>query len=1041
MKKLYYLLFLTLIFGWSTCWAQTKVVKGMVVDANGDYLIGVSVYVKGTTNGTITNIDGRYVISNVSPTDTLVYSFIGFDIQEILVDGHTDIDVVLKTDMAELEEVQVVAFQKQKKESVIASINTIKPAELKQPSTNLTNSMAGRIAGVISYQRSGEPGADNAEFFIRGVTSFGYKNSPLILLDGFEITSSDLARIEPDNIASFSIMKDATATALYGARGANGVIMVTTKEGKKGKAKISVRLETVLATPTKMNEFLEGVDYMNLYNAAERSRNPDVSPEYSKEKIENTRDNINPYVYPNVNWYNELFNDYTRNTKANINVNGGGEVARYYLAVSYVNETGLLKVDNRNNFNNNIDIDRYNLRANIDIDLSKTTVASVKFYSLYDRYNGPTTSASDIFQSVVKANPVNFPKFFPEDEANAHVNHTMFGNKGNGGYENPYANMVKGYRDQFTSTILSQFKIEQDLSFITKGLSARGLASIKNYSKFETDRSFTPYYYNVAAYDAPSNSYLLNQISEGTEYLGAPLNKTWANSRSYFELATTYGRDFDRHSVGGLLVYTQEERLNTIEDYDGTEIYASLPARNMGLAGRFTYGYDSRYFIELNFGYNGSERFSEDQRFGFFPSAGLGWAVSNEAFWQRIKPVVNLLKLKGTYGFVGNDAIAEERERFLYLSSVNLDDNGKGYAWGENYGTYYPGATINRYPNPDVTWEVAEKMNIGFEMGLFDKVNIQADYFTENRTNIYMENQFIPATMGLSSTISNNIGEAKSHGIDGSIDYKQFFGNDLWITGRANFTYATSEMVVNGEPDYAYDYLSEIGQPLNQPRGLVAERLFIDENEIMNSPEQTFGGEVLPGDIKYVDVNKDGKIDANDMVPMGYPTVPEIVYGFGLSTGYKNFDFSFFFQGSARSSFFIRTQDGYEWGQEKLGITPFVDERNALKIVADNHWSDTNPDPYAFWPRLSVQPEPNNVQPSSWWLRDGSFLRLKSVELGYTLPTSLLNKVRVKEARVYVSGNNLLTFSKFKLWDPEMGGNGLGYPTQMLINMGVNIHF
>jgi TonB-linked SusC/RagA family outer membrane protein len=1011
--------------------AQSKLVRGLIVDENGEFLIGVSVFVKGTTNGTISNVEGRYVISNLSPQDTLVYSYIGFELQEIVVGIQSEIDVVLKQDLKEIDEVQVVAFQKQKKESVIGSINTIKPADLKQPSSNLTNALAGRIAGVISYQRSGEPGADNAEFFVRGVTSFGYKNSPLILLDGFEISSSDLARIEPDNIASFSIMKDATATALYGARGANGVIMITTKEGDKGKARVTARVETAMSTPTMTNNFMEGVEYMELYNQALRSRKPDEGLRYDKEKIEYTRNNTNPYAFPNLNWYKELFKDYTVNTKANVNVNGGGEVAQYYLAVSYTNETGLLKVDNRNNFNNNIDIDRYNLRANININLTKTTKAAVKFYSLYDRYNGPSRSATDIFNSVMHANPVNFPKYFPPTEDLQHIKHTMFGYEGNSGSAiNPYAEMVRGYRDDFYSTILSQFKLEQDLNFITEGLSARGMASVKNYSSFETSRIFDPFYYQINDYDIISDTYTLNQVVEGTEYLRMEDSypRRNANSRIYFELASIYNRSFAKHNVGGLLVYTQEERLNAINNDDGNRVYQSLPARNMGLSGRFTYAYDSRYFTEFNFGYNGSERFAENHRFGFFPSAGIGWMISNEAFWERFKSSVNLFKLKATYGLVGNDAIADESQRFLYLSNVNLDDGGKGFSWGYDSQTSYNGFNVNRYPNPNVTWEVAKKLNTGFELGLFDKLTLQADYFAEHRTQIYWPNDYVPTNVGLSAPIHSNLGEARSHGIDASLDYNQYFFGDIWVTGRANFTYATNEVVINGEQVYQYDYLSRIGHPVHQQWGLVAERLFVDDEEVLNSPTQTFGP-YEAGDIKYVDVNNDGKVDDNDQVPLGFPTTPEIVYGFGLSAGYKGFDFSFFFQGSGRSSFYI----------DPAAISPFVDERNALNIIANDHWSLYNPDPYAFWPRLSDEIMENNTKPSTWWLQEGSFLRLKSVELGYSLPAKVVKKWKLRDTRFYVSSNNLLTFSKFKLWDPEMGGYGLGYPPQKVFNVGVII--
>ncbi len=1041
VKKLSIVVLMLLIT--TASFAQSKLIKGLIVESNGDPLIGVTVVKKNTTHGVITNLDGRYVIQDLTVGDTLVFSFIGFDTQERVVGTSNQLDILMVEDLAELEEVQVVAFSKQKKESVIGSINTIRPAELKQPASNLTGALAGRMAGIISYQRSGEPGRDNAEFFIRGVTSFGYANSPLILLDGFEISSEDLARIEPDNIASFSIMKDATATALYGARGANGVILVNTKEGKEGIAKITARVETSIASPTKLNSFLNGVDYMEQYNKALRTRVPEEELFYSKDKIENTRNNVNPYIYPNVNWYDELFKNQTYNSHANLNVTGGGNVAQYYISASFNNETGLLKVDNQNNFNNNIDIKRYNLRANININLTKTTQISTKFYSLFSQYNGPSENASDIFGRVMDSNPVAFPKYFSNSpdvligSGTAEiVNHTIFGNKireGGKVYTNPYADMVKGYKDEFSSTILSQFKIEQDLGGITKGLSARGMASIKNYSSYGSSRSFNPFYYDVLSYQPSTPKYSdgaieINQLNEGTEYLNDPTTWTNANSRVYFELATMYNRDYGRHSVGGLLVYTREERLNTIQ---GNNVFTSLPARNMGVAGRATYGFNKKYFVELNFGYNGSERFAKDNRFGFFPSAGVGYTISEEKFWARLKPSINQMKLRATYGLVGYDAISAESDRFFYMSHVNINDGGKGYAWGQDYSTWYNGYNINRYANESVTWEIAKKLNLGLEMLLFKKLTIQGDYFKEIRSNIYMPYQYIPTTSGLASEIKSNIGEAKSSGFDGSADYNHSFSSGLYLIGRANFTYAKNEVIANGEPDYQYDYMSHVGYPVDQMWGLVAERLFIDEADIYNSPVQTFGNNYLPGDIKYADVNNDGKIDENDQVPIGFPTVPEIIYGFGLTAGYKGFDASFFFQGSARSSFMIAPDK----------IAPFVNERNALDIIADNHWSEFNPDPYAFWPRLSTRTIANNEQPSSWWLRDGSFLRLKSFEVGYSLNKTVLQKLKFDNLRFYVSGNNLLYFSKFKLWDPEMGDNGLGYPTQRIFNIGMNITF
>lgn len=1027
LTKLFFLFAMLLLSQLTS--AQASLVKGQVVDKEGNPLPGVSVLQLGSTNGTITSIDGKYAISNLNENDSLRFSYVGFNNQVIKVGRQTIINVVLLESASALEEVQVVAFQTQKKNSVIGSINTVNPTELKIAPTNLTNALAGKIAGVISYQRSGEPGQDNAEFFIRGVTSFGYANSPLILIDGLEVTTTDLARMEPDNIASFSIMKDATATALYGARGANGVILVTTKTGKKGKANISVRIENSITSPTMTNDFLGGVEYMELYNKALRTRDPEALLYYSKDKIEGTRNGLNPQIYPNVDWYSELFRSTVQNQKANMSVSGGGEVAQYYLSVSYTDEKGLLKVDKMNNFNNNIDIKRYNLRANIDVNLTKSTKAMVKFYSLIDRYNGPQNDAGSIFSMVMQANPVNFPKYYDKDESTQFVNHVLFGNKGNGGYPNPYAEMVRGYKDRFSSTTTAQFQMEQDLSMITKGLKLRGMASLNSYSLSEVARGFTPFYYGLKEVDGESGViHSVEQISEGTEYLTTGTSYKTANNSFYFEGVAQYNRVFgDKHDVGGLLVGYARELLTDAS----SDVYSSLPFRNMGISGRTTYAYDERYFVELNFGYNGSEKFSKQNRYGFFPSAGLGWVVSNEKFFSRtLKDIVSNLKFKATYGLVGNDAISSNR--FYYLSSVNLNDGGKGHVWGEDFGNSYNGYNINSYANPAVTWEVAEKTNLGLELGLFDDMNIQIDYFTENRTNIYMWRDYIPATMGLTAPIASNIGKAESHGVDGSADYKVSINKDLWITSRVNFTYATNKIIENGEPQYPYPYMSNIGQPMNQPRGLVAERLFVDDLDVLNSPVQYNQiGSYMAGDIKYVDVNGDGKIDDSDMVPIGFPTVPEIVYGFGASLGYKDIDFSFFFQGSGRSSFFI----------DPTSISPFVRERNALQIIADNHWSDENPDPNAFWPRMSVNAVANNEKASTWWLRDGSFLRLKSVELGYSLPQKLLEKINVEKARFYASGTNLLVFSKFKLWDPEMGGRGLGYPPQRIINVGLNFNF
>ena len=1026
-----YILLLLFVVGLSG-YSQKVLISGKVVDEQGVPLPGVTVLEKATANGTSTDFDGKYVI-DIDINKTLVFSYVGFNSQEILVSDESTINVILKENLEALDEVQVVAFSKQKKSSVIGSVTTVKVSELKQPSTNLTNSFAGRIAGMISYQRSGEPGQDNAEFFIRGVTTFGYKNNPLILIDGLQVEPSDLARIEPDNIASFSIMKDATATSLYGARGANGVILVTTKEGKKGKARVSFRYENSFSAPSQTNEFVEAVEYMELFNKAQRSRDQSAILLYSKDKIEGTRAGIDNNIFPNVDWFNQLFKPYTLNRNANLNVNGGGEVAQYYLSVSHNNETGLLKVDPLNNFNNNIDINRSNLRANINIDITKTSEIAVKFNSLFQRYNGPTVSANDIFGMVMQSNPANFPAVYDPDENTQFYKHTLFGNKGNASFPNPYAEMVRGYKDRFSHTTLSQVELRQKLDFITEGLKFRGMASVRTYTENENNRSFVPFYYGMGEVNTDQGvEYSLYQIQEGTEYLGDPTVSTYGNSNFYYELVTEYNRLFnEKHQVGGLVVFNFSEALNTI---GGQGAFATLPSRNMGLSGRFSYSFDDRYFGEFNFGYNGSEKFSEENRFGFFPSIGFGWITSNEKWFKEALPSVNLFKLRYTYGLVGNDAISAPSDRFFYLSDVNLNNGGTGYTWGINANNYYNGYFINRYGNPEVTWEVAKKANYGIELGLFNSIMIQADYFVEDREQIYMQRQYIPESMGLTTSISSNIGKVKSSGFDISLDYNQSFNNGWYLSARGNFTYAKNEIKVNGEPEYQNENLSRIGHPINQQWGYIAERLFIDDADIQNSPDQ-FNGKLsnayLPGDIKYKDINGDNAINELDQVPIGKPYVPEIVYGFGFSAGYKNIDLSMFMQGVARTSFSIQPEN----------ISPFVGERNALKIITDNYWSEDNPDPYAFWPRLSTYGINNNEQPSTWWLRDGDFLRLKSVELGYTIPGKIGSFFDNVNARVYFTGLNLLNFSKFDLWDPEMAGNGLGYPPQRVYNLGIQLKF
>lgn len=1017
-------------------------VSGVVQDSLGVTLPGASVMIKGTNVGTQTDGNGRFSFPALDEDVVLVVSFTGFVTQEVPRRGRTSITVVLKEDPAELGEVVVVAFGTQKKTDMVGSVTQIKPEDLRIPSSNLTTALAGQAAGVIAYQRSGEPGQDNADFFIRGVTSFGTgKVDPLILIDGVELGVTELARLRPDDIESFSIMKDATSTALYGARGANGVVFVTTKQGKEGPARISFRAESSLSTPTTNIELADPVTFMELYNDAQYSRDPFSIREYSQEKIDATAEGNNPILFPAVDWRSELFKKNTLNHRYNLNVSGGGGVARYYVAGSYAQDNGVLKVDPINNFNNNIDLKSYTLRANVNIDVTKSTELIVRLNGNFDDYTGPIEGGGAIYNKVIRSNPVDFVPYYPLDEEHSYVKHIMFGGRSDRSFLNPYADMVRGYKDYTRSLMLAQMELKQDLNFITEGLTFRTMFNTNRISRFDMVRSYNPFYYEITYFDRRSGDYSIDVFNEtsGTEFLDFGIDSDLRQQSTVFysESALNYDRVFqDKHHLSGLLVYIARSSMNA----EASSLQLSLPSRNIGVSGRATYSYDSRYFAEFNFGYNGSERFHESQRFGFFPSGGIAWSISNEKFWEPLKEKVNNFRIRATYGLVGNDQIGRAQDRFFYLSNVNMSSTGQGHVFGRENNYSRPGINITRYANPDITWETSYKANLALELGLFNKVNIQADFFTERRTNILMSRANIPSTMGLTAAVQANVGEAKGKGMDISLDYSHSFGNGMWLQARGNFTYAVSEYSVYEEPIYEKEWWkSRIGYPITQQWGYIAERLFVDDEEVQNSPEQNFNSINIAGDIKYKDVNGDGEITALDQVPIGYPTMPEIVYGAGFSFGWKSLDVSAFFQGSAHSSFWMGGTVNDVTGP--INVQPFVGGKQIMQAFADNHYSMDNPDIYALWPRLSIENQNNNMQRSTWWLNDGTFLRLKQAELGYSLPQKLAERLHMRTLRVYLSGSNLWTLSKFKLWDVEMGGNGLGYPVQKVFNLGVNVTF
>jgi TonB-linked SusC/RagA family outer membrane protein len=1049
-KNLRWLLSFMLMCG--VAQAQHVNVKG-IVTSNEAPLEGVTVGVLGGEARAVTDGSGGYAIS-VPPGSTLVFSNVGYVRQEISLrgmeidaTGTITLDVILDEDDSVIEDVVVTGFgQREKRTSVVGSVTTINPKELKGPTSNLTTMMAGRVAGMIAFQRSGEPGADNANFFIRGLGTFGTgKQDPLILIDNVESTPTDMARLQPDDIASFSVLRDANAAAMYGARGANGVVLITTKLGTEGSTKFDFRVENRLASNTRNFAFTDNITYMQMANEAYLTRPMDAGSgqgmPYWQTKIDHTAAGTDPYLYPSNNWIDQLIKDYTFNQGYNLSIAGGGSKARYYLAGTYNIDNGNLKVDGLNNFNNNIKLKNYSVRSNVDVNFTPSTTGIVRVYAQFDDYTGPIGGGQATYNRAIWSNPVMFPAVYPQEHM-PYVNHPLFGNAltRNGGlFVNPYAEMVRGYQEYNTSTMMPQVELRQDLSSLVPGLNLTGMAYLRRYAYYQVSRAYNPFYYSAMANPA-GGGMLLNVMNDGgpgsvgevgREYLDYSEGGKDVSSMFYAHAIANYNHAFGKHNVGGTVIGLIQ---NDITGNSGS-LQLSLPKRNIGVSGRFTYNYDDRYIAEFNFGYNGSERFARNKRMGFFPSFGLSYNLHNEPFFESWRGVLNSFKLRATHGFAGNDQIGREEDRFFYLSEVNM--NSGSYAFGELSAYSTSTIAINRYANAGITWERSQQTNIGLDLGLFNELELNVDLYRQLRTNILTPRSYIPNTMGLRAVIWANTNEAESKGVDLTLNYNKNLSSGWYVQGRGTLTYAVSKVLVTDEPAYAVNSRYTVGHSAAQTFGYVAERLFVDDQEVMNSPIQfgVPGVEYLGGDIKYRDITGDGQITDMDRVAIGYPTTPELIYGFGATVGGKGLDFSFYFQGSGRSSFFINPEN----------ISPFYlnggHQNGLLQAIADDYWSEDNRNLYAFWPRLSEGVIGNNNQTSTWWMRDGTFLRLKTVELGYTFNKGIMDRIQAKNLRIYANGMNLFALSRFKLWDVEMGGNGIGYPIQATYNLGVQLSF
>jgi len=992
-----------------------KRIKGMVIDETGAALPGVAVVVEGSTRGMYTGVDGSFEIE-ANSSEKLKFSLLSYREQSVSVKNvNSELLIEMIPRIDELEEVTIVAFGSQRKESVIGAISSVSPEFLQSPGGRLSNSLAGQIAGIVSVQLSGEPGM-GANFWIRGISTFSLYDKPLVLVDGIE-RSLDL--IDPEDIESFSILKDATATAVYGVKGANGIVLVTTKKGRNGKFKINVNTEYGFLSPIRMPELANASQWIDYYNDINYDSSGRIV--YSDEIKQKYLDGSDPDLYPSVDWMNEIYKDVTTSQKISLNITGGSERVRYYVAGSYYNENGIFNAKVGKEYNPSLKFSRYNFRANIDINITPSTIVDLNLSNQYETKNRPGNDK--IWDHTLFTTPISIPTIYSDGTLAQSLMSS-----------NPWNILnVSGYSHDFWNYAQSLAGITQDFSdIITKGLKANVKFAWDAYNSATLDRRKYPTTYYALGRDSEGNL-IFHQNNEGNDYVS--LLRSNSGSRSInLEASVTYDRALGNHRIGGLFLFNMREYTDNFPD----NYIASFPYRNQGIAFRGTYSFRDAYFIEGNFGYNGSENFAPGKKFGFFPSIALGYLISNENYFEKIRPIISLLKLKGSYGEIGNDKIGGDR-RFAFNSEMSWLGGylSGGYLFGSSGQNNVGGVTTRYIGNSDVSWETAKKANLGIEIAFFDKLKIYTDLFYEKREGIFIEQQKIPSIVGQSAVEYVNLGKMQNKGIDGSLEYIQKW-KDLSIHGRANFIFNRNKKLYDDTPTPIWPYKESAGFPNNQQRGLIALGLFESEEEIQNSPRQDFGP-VRPGDIKYKDINGDGVIDTNDQIAIGYTDVPEISYGFGVSVKWKNVDVSVFFQGNDNVTKFIG------------GAPIFGQEGNILYAgqiyadVADNRWSLNNPDPKAKYPRMSMTWNTNNNQNSTFYQRDMSFIRLKNAEIGYTIPQSLSRKFGLSSVRIYTQGVNLLTFSKFKLWDPEIQDIylylqfGNSYPQMRTLNFGINI--
>lgn len=999
-------------------------ISGKVVDEAGVPVIGIAVISSDGTSGTITNDAGLFYLT-VPAGDVLTVTGIGYHDMKVELDGRTELLITMKTD-TQLEEAVLVGFGTQKKESVIGAISSITPETLQSNQTaNISNALAGQIPGIIAVQRSGEPGYDASDFWIRGINTFGASSNPLVIIDGVE---RDLDQLSPEEIESFSVLKDASATAIYGVRGANGAIVIKTKRGAVGKAKVNIKADYGVTAPLKIAEYVDGAKHMEIVNAAAALSGLNNVP-YSQERIDNTRNGVDPDLYADVDWMDAVTNDFATTAHVSADISGGTELLRYRFILGVHNESGIIATDPNAAFDSQLRLTKYNVRSNIDLNITKSTLFTFSIGGYMQDRHAPGSDVNSILGYALEIPPIVHPTVYSNGQFPIQ-NHRA----------NPYVMATQtGYKNNYKSQIQSVATIDQDFGMLwepLQGLHAKITFSFDVYQDYWSERTRRPSYYIASGRDEETGELITTLVSEGDEFLG--FSKSFGGNRStYFEVPVSYNRTFGKHSVDALLLWN----MRSYVDQNASSAIYSFPYRNAGLAGRVAYDYDTRYFAELNFGYNGSENFAKKYRYGFFPSAALGWMVSNEPFMEDVKHLVHQLRIRGSIGLSGNDKISDWR-RFGYLTTINGGANGHNF--GYNNSMWYSGVTEDQFGIPDLTWETARKTNVGFDLGLFNCLNVTVDWFTELRKDIFMQRKTIPETAGYQNAPYANYGKVFNSGFDASLQFNKQLGKDTFLSLMANFTYAHNEILEYDESaGIVGTTRAHTGHGIKQNYGLIADGLYTDEDFIdvenytlkPGLPKSTWGT-VKPGDIKYRDLNNDGVLNDEDITAIGGTYDPEIVYGFGFSFSHKGFDINALFQGVAKTDFIISGNSYYIPGSGQGAVANIL-------ANCDDRWTPENPSQDVFYPRLSYGINENNTRASTWWLKDGSFMRLKNFEMGYTFLKKNPNQNRaVNNIRLFVRGTNLFTLSSFKLWDPELTGTGYAaYPLSRVVSLGLDISF